>query len=1114
MEVANREQELSTVRNELSEIRQSLFEQYRQRREQVEQMNQVVQGAASSFEAKQGAQEAELIRRRRELDDEAHRMQDYISSEVNRRIAEQEAEIRRQRMRLDAAYANRIQELDAEAANRRARFEEDLQTFEPRLTALSLERDQLVAARRDVEQQQISLNALREDISRQQAALDAERRWNDERLSEQERLQLARESEISHQEELLQQEREAFEQLKLGYADDVLRFDRWQAAVEDRHLIIDRRAAEVDQMVKQLTRDAIELEEHTRLADSEHQRVSAEAARLDQLKNSLDERNSQLSKRSAELEAQQASLAVFRARLDRQQDELHREASALTSDRSRLDVAQRDLDVRLHDAEQLRASLGSFHTTNADSERALTERQLLLDAEMAEVRRQKEQVASESTRLQNLQHELDIRSADIAEQTAVLKAKTTQVMELQQRLEADRTSVRTRESTLTDSDVARVTFQEQLRRRSDELSIKSKELDALASKFEDDRLSLERLRTELTQERDRSERTIVTTREQLVDQSAELERRLSMVADRESALERQIERLRETGRTVAGGKKELTLAMQQWQAQQSERTQQTILASREMESFRAQIASEFQELQQQAPALESEATIALTQLTSAREVLRSQLAELHAYANESRETLNSLRNDLRAETERVRVRETELEKARGEHRLAVSEFRGQLLDWQTNVANLKTAVSKSETRIEIKQAELLAASKKADDTVLELARRMEQLRIDQDDLSERRVQVERHLSEMREWYRKKLRDLAEEKRVSMVAPPVPRIASSGALNENDLEPGDLHLGELLRKLELVDGETLAALWEEARRQNRTLRQVLLASGTVTLYQLALIEAGNLDSLMLGRFRVIDRVRVTPREAVYRAYDPTRNGVFVLRVLGDAEMSDASHPDEYRQRFRIARDATHPNLITTLEVLEINGRPAALQEYASGLPGSEWSTHAAVPGVWLRAFTMAVSGLESAHRVGLVHGRITTDTFILTPSGSIKVLGFGDPPWLSTGLSPNFEPTTATDLRALGQVGFIWSQTATKRRARAVKGFPEPLLVIIRRLESDPANPMGDTTTGVEPYRSASDLLVDLQKLAAKYPCPPEEWGELVGHVAMEISGDVSMKRAG
>src|SRR4029079_8058847 len=121
------------------------------------------------------------------------------------------------------------------------------------------------------------------------------------------------------------------------------------------------------------------------------------------------------------------------------------------------------------------------------------------------------------------------------------------------------------------------------------------------------------------------------------------------------------------------------------------------------------------------------------------------------------------------------------------------------------------------------------------------------------------------------------------------------------------------MGGLPRSLALVDAETLAALQTEARRQRRSLRPLLLAGNYLTLYQLALIEAGNLDGLVLGPVRVIDRVRATPHEAVYRVFDPRGNREALLRHLSEAEMFDAVRPDEFRQRFAAAAELQHPNL---------------------------------------------------------------------------------------------------------------------------------------------------------------------------------------------------------
>jgi hypothetical protein len=1107
-ELAAREQEAAGVRAELAEIRQSLFDQYRERRDQLEQMQQVVRGATAAFQERQTADEVELTRRRAELDAEAQRLQGYVTAEVERRTGEIEADFRRRRMELEAHHDTRLRELEAEAATRRARFEDEIRNFEPRMADLHAQREQVHTALRELDTQRLQLTAMREEVARERQAIESERRWNDERRAEADALHAAQDAELIRQRELLDQDRQDLEVERQRHAADLLRLDRWQAACEERQLLLDHRAAEIDARVGQLTRDAIELEDHVRRTDAEQERQAREGERLAALKRENEQRAAQLSERSAQLEAQQASLAVLRVRLDRHEEDLHREAAALTADRVRIDAAQRELDERLKDAEHLRASLGEYHSSNAEAERVMAEQRQWIELTQLELRQQRDQLAAEQERLTQLQHDLDRRSADMAEQTAVLKAKTAQVIDLQQRLEADRTAVHTRESTLTDADHARVQFQEQLRKRGEELTARGKDLDAAALKLTDDKLAVERLKAELAGDREKAEQAVSAARQQLHDREAELQRQGQLLADREAALERQVARLRETGRSVAAGRKELFTSRQKWQAEQATLVDRTIATQKELERFRTDALAEIERLKSQAPSLEDQAGGTLQKLSAAREVLRGQLAELHTYANQTRDTLESLRNDLRVETERLRYRETELDRARGEHRLAVSEFRGQVIDWQAKVNGLKEVMARSETRIDQKQAELEAAARKTDDTAIELARRMEQLRLDQDSLAERRVQVERHLGEMREWYRKKLRDLAAEKQTETT--PLPRLAPSEP--DADLEPGDRQLGELLRSLELIDTTTLDTLWSEARRQRRTLRQVLLASGAVTLYQLALIEAGNLDALMIDRFRVVDRVRVTPREAVYRVFDPAAGGVRLLRVLGDAEMHDATRPDEYRQRFATAAGLHHPHLTVTHEVLDVNGRPAAVQEVVSGLPGSEWPTTAAVPCVWVKLLADAAGAIDAAHRGGLTHGRITTDSFVLTPAGVLKAVGFGDPPWLTSGMPPAFEPTAAADLRALGQVAYLWSQTGKKRVKGVRGGFPEPLLAVIRRLETDPENPMGDTAAASEPYRSAGELHADLVKLAAKFPLPSDVWDEMVR--AAGGAGEVATKKAG
>src|SRR5262249_29843511 len=156
-----------------------------------------------------------------------------------------------------------------------------------------------------------------------------------------------------------------------------------------------------------------------------------------------------------------------------------------------------------------------------------------------------------------------------------------------------------------------------------------------------------------------------------------------------------------------------------------------------------------------------------------------------------------------------------------------------------------------------------------------------------------------------------------------------------------IEPNDRKLGDLLHSLQLIDADTLNALLVEAHRQRRSLRQLLLQGGYLTLFQLALIEAGNLHGLVLRPVRGIDRLHSPPREPVYRVFAPRPERESLLRHLAESEMHDAVRPDEFRQRFAAAVGVQHPHLAATWEVLEIAGRSAVLQEWLTGLPSSDW-----------------------------------------------------------------------------------------------------------------------------------------------------------------------------
>jgi hypothetical protein len=336
---------------------------------------------------------------------------------------------------------------------------------------------------------------------------------------------------------------------------------------------------------------------------------------------------------------------------------------------------------------------------------------------------------------------------------------------------------------------------------------------------------------------------------------------------------------------------------------------------------------------------------------------------------------------------------------------------------------------------------------------------------------------------MRQWYRRKLRELTG------VNPPDDEPAAPGILAlTGDVEPGDRALGELLRSMELVDADTLTALLAEARRQRRSLRQLLLAGGYLTLYQMALIEAGNLDGLMLGPVRLIDRLRATPREAVYRVFDPRRGREALLRHLAEEEMQDAVRPDEFRQRFTAAAAVRHPHLAETYELLEVADRPAVLQEWLVGLPGSDWPALAAVPGVWYRLLSQAALGLRTLHEAGLVHGHLSADLVVLTADGVVKLCGVGEPAWLAVP-SIETESDAAGDVAALASLALGWADLGGRS-----KPFPPALRPLLDRLAAESPE---------QRFADAAALLDELERVGAEVPANSAAWERLLAHVRQQ-----------
>jgi chromosome segregation ATPase len=1071
---------------------------------------------------------SEWDRRRSEIEQEAHR-QTTAFEELRRKEREvaalrldlerREQALRQERENSQGSAAARHQDelaaVQRELAELRRQLLADFQQRRDRLAghraALRTAARKLQARKRQFESEvrdsawkQAELQTRLDAAERDREQLAGQCRQLEARLQALESELAAKRAELDEGERRLADERTALEKGQAQHRSDLVRLDRLQAMLDQRENETNEKAKELDRRFAQLRHDAAELEEQAAQMDNWHAKLTADAEALDKGKQEHAAALSQFQQRTAALEGQQAMLATLRTRLERMREDVRREEKQLAEHRVAQAAAEADLQRLLKEAEGLRAELDNEKQLRERQSAQFHERQSLVESAVARLREAQESTARQEAELHGHEAELTARSNELDERAAVLEARAEQLGALQTRMAADREAIVQREIALAKAEQTLADLQEQVRRRSDELAARQKAQGEESQQYEASLAALDVRREELERERQQAEERENALRQALDARAAELDSRTAEVqqlrdelTQREETLLQSVERLKAAGRAIGQGRKELADERSRGDAEKQRTFAELTRAHRDFETARDEVI----DLQRQLPDLELQAREAAERLAQAREQLRGHVAEAHAYTRQGRDDLELLRSRVRAEAERVRDQEASLHRDRDEHRLAVAQFRQQLIDWQGQVEDLKRALARGETRLERKRAEVDRQVRAVDETSQRLALQAEELQQQEKAVAEKRGEVERHLEDMRLWYRRKLREMAGIRDEAVNGPEHEAgTATEGeAANRRDIlsltgdvDPPDRHLGDLLQSLRLVDADTLTALLVEARRQRRSLRQLLLAGSHLTLYQVALIEAGNLDALVLGPVRVIDRIRVTPAESIYRVFDPRSNREALLRHLTEEEMHDAVRPDEYRQRFAAAAAVCNEHVAATLEVLEIAGRPAVLQENLTVLPSNDWPPVAGAPGVWFRLVNQAFLGLHAAHQAGLVHGHLDANAIMVTADGVVKLCGFGEPSWLADRATTD---TPEGDVAALGRLTAEWLGVPGGKKSRT-KPLPAPVQHVLDRLTAaDPA----------QRFASAADVLQALDDAAAEVPANAAAWDRFVRQVSDQAS---------
>jgi hypothetical protein len=998
--------------------------------------------------------------------------------------------------------------------DRLAAMQDDLEKTRADLDArekkLHLEEEDGADRRQRDRQRQDELDQHTVELTQRALRFEEERRQFDKEHQSLLDAVAARGEDIERREQAVAERNRTLDQREKEYETDVLRLNRLQGSLEARDVDVRSRADVLDKQRAQLETDTREVEEQLRHLDEWRVKLNDEAERLAVQKQEQEDLARQLAERGASLEGQQATLTVLRSRLERMREEIRAREQQVDEHRARQEIREAEMAKAQAEIEQLQREMENDQRLHALDRSQWLERSAVMEAAVRQLKEAKEKFAAEEDRLRRDAGELDEQRHQFAESDGILQGRLAQLAQAQEHLDLERQALQQRSVNILQREQACAALQEQLHRRSGEMSARHQEITDRLQTHQTRFAELDARGQQLNQREAELQQQIDSWRRDLEAKAAAIQQKHAEIATFEDTHQDQLNQLAVQRKTHADERAQFHL-------EQQTAVEKLAQTRTELQALRGEAQAFLQHL----PDAELRAGAAVDRLGQARAQLRAHLDEIHAYVRQCQDELGQLRGKLQADLDKLQEQEQALRRSQDDHRLAMVAFRQQIIDWQAQITEHKNVLARGATRLERKEAQVDERAREMDAKSEQLAQQAVQLEEQEREVADRREEMDRHLVDMRQWYRQKLRELAgiplipDTLKFTAAEPPLPSPSHVAVEGEDGIVPtgrnilsitgavdaGDQKLGQVLRASQLIDGDTLTALLAEARRQRRSLRQVLLASGVITLYQLALIEAGNVDGLMLGPVRIIDRLRHTTHETVYRVFDPRRGCEAVLRHLAEADMTDAVKPDEFRQRFGQAM-LNDPHLANTLEVLELSGRPAAVQEWLAGLPASDWPPLAAAPGVCYRLLTQAAQGLATAHQAGVVHGHLADALLLLTGDGVLKICGIGEPPWL-VGLQYDEEPTPRDDLRTLGKIVSGWCTPTGVRKGAKTKPLPDALVSVLYRLAAD-----GDAG-----YRDVKELLDDLQKAAAAIPANAEAWERLLKYVREHGAAEAVLRQS-